>query len=445
MSNGGFYHVVERGESLSRLARTYGLADWKVIYYHDRNESFRKKHPDHNELSVGERVWIPATPNRARSHTGGIFRFFRRAPRKIESLSIKGLKFVSDHDLLLDNKRDWTDTGNRFPKPEWTPRLNSPISHTKHQKLKITVEVEALPADHVTEQAIVRVKGDQLKVSFVDQEFKIENGRGEATLEAEAPLWDEIATWKVQLSWEVDIGKRKFDLGPTGPHHIMLTYDKPYGSAPTVKRLYALTTWVDKYFTDNPESPRDEQGYVDAVFKVISGQEIGHYFLGAPYPNPVWKIFGGVRAECNALADLFQKSCQMLGLPDKFVLGHLYPGMLKGSGKFDRSGKANESRGVAATHPNPDPPHGASEKLIFRDHSKRKTAYQGWNNFEGTVKYGEKYYCIGESCYDSPAAAMEAMVVATVWVSNAAGFCKNPGPCPEAIWDPEAWSHMPPL
>lgn len=379
-------------------------------------------------------LWIPTAQNRAYTSSGRSTRFVKKTPKEIVKIKMASLAFTTSYDLLLDNNTTWYDSGSRYPKPEWTPTRSCPITHAKGESVKVKVDLEVSPTDAKAATGQLQGKGPAAYLTF-EVPVKLEKGQGTATLEAKDSLPDVVSALRdKRIKWAITAAGKTFDLGTTGPHTIYATYGKPNASYVTDKRVAQVVKAT--------EGKTKEQDCVNAIFDDMMRF---HYHLGAPYPDPVWLIYDGVtKAECNALADLFKQSCLMLGLPDKFELGHIYPLTSKAGGKFDVSGSANEKRNVASTHAAAvASAHGQSEELGFRDFSTRSSPYEGWNNFEGAVKYGSEYYCIGEGRYGSPTETMQRMVVATAWFSDLVGFCRNPGPCPEAIWNANQWSSIP--
>ena len=47
-------YVVQQGDYLSRIALRFGFADWRAIYDHADNASFRKKRPNPNLIKPGD-------------------------------------------------------------------------------------------------------------------------------------------------------------------------------------------------------------------------------------------------------------------------------------------------------------------------------------------------------------------------------------------------------
>ncbi|HET9317997.1 MAG TPA: hypothetical protein VFQ51_20555, partial [Vicinamibacteria bacterium] len=209
-----------------------------------------------------------------------------------------------------------------------------------------------------------------------------------------------------------------FSAGASWGHKLYVTYGEPTGSPVTEKRV--------DYVTSAPVAGKSgETACVDAVFDKMKPY---HYAVGTPPPSPRWEIFGGTRADCGNLADAFRLACLMLGLPDKFKKGFVFPLANKGGAKFDTDEGASTARTNTGAHL---AQHGSKEILVFRDQN-------GLNNrYEGCIVYNETYYCIGEDRFKSPEEVMNAMVITTFWgytKDGAEELCKNPGPAPVARW-----------
>src|SRR5213593_3646535 len=80
-----------------------------------------------------------------------------RAPKTDKfAVRIEALRFVSDHNLMVDNISDWTKSGPVFPEPEWqrTPAANAPISHTRKQKVKAEATFKVILPDADTKSGV---------------------------------------------------------------------------------------------------------------------------------------------------------------------------------------------------------------------------------------------------------------------------------------------------
>jgi hypothetical protein len=58
-SDSGCWHVVQRGESLSRIARQYGLESWRQLWSDPKNEPLRKTRKNPNVIHPGDDVHVP--------------------------------------------------------------------------------------------------------------------------------------------------------------------------------------------------------------------------------------------------------------------------------------------------------------------------------------------------------------------------------------------------
>jgi hypothetical protein len=58
-SEGGTYHVVVSGDTLSGIAATYGCPSWRTIYDHEKNADFRALRPNPDLIYPGDRVFVP--------------------------------------------------------------------------------------------------------------------------------------------------------------------------------------------------------------------------------------------------------------------------------------------------------------------------------------------------------------------------------------------------
>lgn len=65
---------------------------------------------------------------------------------EINEVRIVSLKFVTDHQVLLDNNVDFSGKGNPIGQPEWKfGKQSRPITHTKGRRVDVEIEVEVFP------------------------------------------------------------------------------------------------------------------------------------------------------------------------------------------------------------------------------------------------------------------------------------------------------------
>lgn len=52
-------YTVKKGDHLTKIAKLHGVADWRIIYDHTRNEAFRQRRPDPNFIMEGDELFVP--------------------------------------------------------------------------------------------------------------------------------------------------------------------------------------------------------------------------------------------------------------------------------------------------------------------------------------------------------------------------------------------------
>ncbi len=81
-------YKVQPGDYLSKIATQHGVADWRVIYDHPNNASFRQLRPNPNLISPGDQLFIPDRGTKSLpAQTGSPARF--RAHRARNTLQVK--------------------------------------------------------------------------------------------------------------------------------------------------------------------------------------------------------------------------------------------------------------------------------------------------------------------------------------------------------------------
>jgi hypothetical protein len=64
-------------------------------------------------------------------------------PTRISAIKLKSLEYESDHGLLKDcaGRFGWKNAGKPCPEPEWTPRVQAPVSHTMDSQVKVRLSL----------------------------------------------------------------------------------------------------------------------------------------------------------------------------------------------------------------------------------------------------------------------------------------------------------------
>ena len=52
-------HSVAQGETIQRIAKQHGIANWRAVWQHPHNAELRARRRDPNVLAVGDEVFVP--------------------------------------------------------------------------------------------------------------------------------------------------------------------------------------------------------------------------------------------------------------------------------------------------------------------------------------------------------------------------------------------------
>jgi hypothetical protein len=205
---------------------------------------------------------------------------------KITSIRVLKLTFKTDHHVMTDNDKDWTNSGSLIAKPEWTlGKLSYAVSHTKSQPMAVELEFGVEPGN--ADKTIADVIGNAVwdagsgplyyLLAATNQTFKGGTVTVTATLRTTPP--DVVERLLGDIAWSVktrDDGP--FDAGSSTGHEIYFTMDTP-DSAPgleagiTQKRLRRSVKRVGRANSDDPH----------AIAKYL--QNLFHGYTLKPSPN----------------------------------------------------------------------------------------------------------------------------------------------------------------
>lgn len=92
----GTIHVVKQGECLSRIATLYGFADYREIYDHPSNASFRQKRPNPNLIYPGDEVSIPNHKTKVyKADTGRVHTYVVQVQKRKLRLALRDVDRVA--------------------------------------------------------------------------------------------------------------------------------------------------------------------------------------------------------------------------------------------------------------------------------------------------------------------------------------------------------------
>ena len=354
--------------------------------------------------------------------------------KPISTVRIVALEFESDHKLLKNYKADWSDGGARYPKPEWTPANQYPLSHNMDTTVAIKVTIDVLPADACPATGTLKGEGPGGLI-FEKAGYSFTPGQHTIAMTSDRKLKKEVQVLDFAIQWKAEgIGATVTPASTANKMYV--TYDTPYNDTAynnnvTEKRM----EWVCALCNG------DSNGH-DSVKKIHDST--ASYDLTAPIPSEHWGVAGGTPCQCMDLAKFYMLATEMLGLRSGKVV-YLYPKPGKTT-KESTSGSDVERRGVASSTPahasgSTHGAHNPNEEVLLVDHSG------GWNNFEACFKFthqnrpskpNTRYYAGGASDYDTAQDVMKAVCKVTHWTFAGGGggwsICATPGPSPIDTW-----------
>ena len=356
---------------------------------------------------------------------------------KVVKVELNSLKFTSDHGILRNNNSTWEDTGTVYSEPEWikSPVTNNPITHTKNNKVAIELSIKVEPAGIAYS---ISGNGGVSGLNFSADNLTSTGNSQAIAITSTEKLADKVNIIEKSISWKITIENTELSIGDTGSHKIYVTYGTPSGSVVTEKRINCVTSAC--------KGLANEAIIVQKLWTDVVGP--GSYSLGAPYPNPEWKILGGTSGECIAIAKLFEMAIKMIGItPGSGSVVFLYVDPNGSSHENSdssnfatrdcRIGNNGHTSSIGATHADEN----QYEKLAFVDNS------DGGNNWEACYKYRHNsssswvWYAAGTGgrYYSSVQNCMNDIVKYTRWrycnsSFGSLGTCTDPGPSPEKTW-----------
>ncbi|MFZ1220564.1 MAG: DUF4157 domain-containing protein [Chthoniobacterales bacterium] len=231
------------------------------------------------------------------------------------SLTLKAVRFTSDHGLMKDNQASWDGAGPNFAKPEWTSAIpntkSAPISHTKNQAVKVDITLDVAP-ETVT-RVPVNLKG-QSALSFLtfNASGSLNGGKDQvlsATSVGMIPDAIDDQYQKQTIDWSAEVIGQNQVLGQSLDHAVFVTYDTPVGGGVTHKRM-AKATELTKGFGNKPHD-------------IVSGEmkRFPSYNLQKPYNGNIWPLADDIlsSAECQAIVRFVQAVNNMVGVPGTAV------------------------------------------------------------------------------------------------------------------------------
>jgi hypothetical protein len=254
-----------------------------------------------------------------------------------KTLTLTGvaLEFLSDHDLLKDEEKEWTDTGTLFTPPDWTPGSSNPISHSMGEKIvvRVSIGVDGKGGPE-TGRLVGKLQG---RVIFRSPEILFRPGVvEEITIKSDHLVTEKVREQHVDLVWRVETEKsyRSWTTLFTSSNRWFTTIDRPRNPensrfGVTLKRMSRAVEQIGIFgTTDSLEIVRNLMHVMPnyTLTPDPAAVGVGHPGYHLAKAGGAWAHMDHLfrEAECQAIVRLIQKLLNQVGAPGKTELRLVY-------------------------------------------------------------------------------------------------------------------------
>lgn len=295
----------------------------------------------------------------------------------VVKLELESFTFNSDHGLLLDNNSDWSASGSPYGEAEWTPSHSFPITHTKNEKIDVTLALKVLP------DTLPSTSFDIMSDGVGHYEFKktinIGGGMLDISLTSAGELPNKVSEIAADtLKWNVKKGSQLEEFAQTNLNSIYVSYSMPQGHSPTEYRVKNVVSWANDAITIDDVAI--------GVWDYLTNNEPPIFLLGhadpaqCPALSDIWVMMDGVEGECIDLAKLMLAATDMAGVTGN--VGYIYA--TTDNVNFSLSAVDFETRSFN---------NGGNVRTEYL----RYFAGGGFNNWEAIAEINSRYYAVKET------------------------------------------------
>jgi hypothetical protein len=146
-------------------------------------------------------------------------------PKRLTSIELISLRFWSDFGLIKNEETKWTNSGSRYPVPEWVSgrALTSPIVHKLDKNVKLDLTFKGGPPGACAEAGTIEGSGPEGITFKKDVTFK--PGNQTFTLTSPETTPNEVKELDMSISWSAATELASFS-GVT-QNETYVTMDKP--------------------------------------------------------------------------------------------------------------------------------------------------------------------------------------------------------------------------
>jgi hypothetical protein len=360
----------------------------------------------------------------------------RPGEAKAAAIQLESLEFESDHGLLKDcaGQFGWKNAGKPCPDPEWTPKVQVPVSHTMDQSVKLRLR---LAEDAAAAAQAIRGAGP-LGMAFLAQRLVLPLRMTEVDLASDRPLEKKIRRLGFSVRWSAP-GESEIVVPAETSDIMYVTMGRPLDDQQekwpedgvTRKRMDRAVAWVEPLDTLDPHAIVDALMERFPSYSLHPSAKVPRRFKHPTFLNDeggAWAMTDYVEesGECQAIVRLIRAILRQLGVPGEaqIMVTWAEPDV---SGEWkvrhadleetpnaglDITGKIHGKRVLAALVDGPVE-EGRAYPASHSPMSKGRVS-PGLNRYEACLKFTAggktRYYCGGAGVLDS-----EEKILSTFW------------------------------
>lgn len=353
----------------------------------------------------------------------------------ISGVEVISVDYLSDHDLLKDEKAKWTDSGVSYPKPEWLKgrAQQSPVSHTMEKPVKLKVTLKVKPDNACPETGDLECTGPN-GLNFKLTGITYKPGENKFDIQSSGNLLKKVQKLNFNLNWKAKPTSGTFS--STTQNELFETIDTPIDEGKqedgaTYKRMAKAVGLVGATGSTDPHT------IVAALMKKFPAYTLEvDPAVPAIYNHPTYfnTSFGGAWAmadyvaetgECQAIVRFVRGVIKQVGCPGdaKVMMVWSDPNVNNGNTVIEQemgAGLASVEKMVSGKKwyaALADSPVSVGKTYSM---DEKDADYVGMNNFEACLKFTHngvsKYYGGGAGVYDTKEQVIHAFT-ALVWYS----------------------------
>jgi hypothetical protein len=230
------------------------------------------------------------------------------SPPARSAVTLRSVRFRSDHGVMTDRETDWERGGTPYPKPEWsdaTPGVPAaPVSHTRNRSVEIEATTDVSAEGDGTSFQLEGVS----RLGFLSfrGSGRLLPGRQVVAMRSNAPTPNAITRAADSIDWQLVTGSGRLSLATSPGHELFVTMNVPLEPGEvTYKRMAKAVELAGRVGTLVPH---------DLVRGLMDN--FGRYNLHVQLENP-WTLADDLErgAQCIDIVRFVQGILNMVGCP----------------------------------------------------------------------------------------------------------------------------------